>query len=177
MWQVGTSPGYKQINERREKISREHFKHSQRAFKMEQWLCPGGKKWSCWYVYIRRKGSLHCHHQWFSLSRQDFDSWLYLNNNSFYVQVNCHGWYAYVNIFLLLVLSGNSFLVRICELRGIILINVNTNTVNFNSCRRVFNGVVTSFCCSLYWEYVWDGRVGLFIQGLGTLQRNRHHRK
>lgn len=44
MWQVGTSPGYKQINRQREKISRERFKPSQRAFKMEQWLCPGGEK-------------------------------------------------------------------------------------------------------------------------------------
>lgn len=82
MWQVGTSPGYKQINQREKKVRREHFKHSQGALRVEQCFCPQGKKWSCWYVYIRRKGSRQCHRQWFSLSRLHFDSWLYLHNHS-----------------------------------------------------------------------------------------------
>ena len=82
-----------QANKRAEgKNIRGTFQAFPESFQMEQWLCPGGKKWSCWYVYIRQKGSRHCHHQQFSLSLQDFQNSLYLKSNSSYAEVSCPGW-------------------------------------------------------------------------------------
>lgn len=81
MWQVGTSPGYKQINEPREKISREGFKPSQRAFKVEQWLCPGGKSDPAGMFILDRKEAVIVITGSSLFSLEHFHSRLHLNGH------------------------------------------------------------------------------------------------
>lgn len=116
MWQVGTSPGYEQINAA--EWGKKYQAFTESFFKMEQWLRPGGKRSDPAGMFILDRKEAIIVIVGDFLSAQHSDSSLYLNNNSLYVWVECDGWCTCVNIFLHTEKRGGgfSYLVRVCEL-------------------------------------------------------------
>lgn len=85
---------------KRGRVGEKYQAFTESFFKMEQWLRPGGKRSDPAGMFILDRKEAIIVIVGDFLSAQHSDSSLYLNNNSLYVWVECHGWCTCVNIFL-----------------------------------------------------------------------------
>lgn len=85
---------------KRGRVGEKYQAFTESFFKMEQWLRPGGKRSDPAGMFILDRKEAVIVIVGDFLSAQHSDSSLYLNNNSLYVWVECHGWCTCVNIFL-----------------------------------------------------------------------------